>query len=856
MSYFLKTPIQIIIALFLFFQSMVMASEMKNVTMQLSWFNQFQFAGYYIAKEKGYYKDLGLHVEIKPFEFGLDIPKDVGEHKVDFAVGRETLILEKAKYKNIVALYALFQSSPLVLLSTKESKINSISDFKEKRVMATIDDASEVSLKAMISSHKVDLNDLKFIKHTHDINDLITKKTDVISAYTSKSPYILQKMNIEYNLFEPKEYGFDMYSDFLYTSEYLVANDAEMVRAFKKASLKGWEYAYANIEESVDLILEKYNTQNLSKEELFFEANELKKLSFYNTSTLGSIEKNKLKRIADLYNVMGLLDSRIDLDKFIYNEDTTNLEFTDKEKAYLKNKKSITMCIDPDWMPYEKFDSNGKYVGINADYFEIFQKSIGVPIEIIKTDTWSQSLEFAKSRKCDILSLAIKTQDRQKYLNFTEPYFDTSYVLATKPDIAFINDLKTLKNVKIGVNQNSAVIETLERNYPSITLVYVTNREEGLQKVIKGELFGFIDSFATIGYLLQRNFFGELQVSGKLAENFNLGVAVRNDDQVLLGIFNSIIHNLPFEVKEKIFNKYISIKYERGFDYALFWKIVIMFVFVILFLMYWNRTLKNKVTLKTLELQELNDSLETKIDEALVDLKEKDEMMILQSRSAAMGEMISMIAHQWRQPLSNIAMDCNNIIFDIELGSLDEKQSKEKLYDILHVTQHLSNTIDDFRDFFKPNKAKEKVFIRQIVDDALELIKQSLGAHFIECTVDCKDDHEIFIYSRELLQVLINILNNAQEALLDVQKNDRKISIDINLDKEYVFINISNNGSAIKEENLLKIFDPYFSTKDNLNGTGLGLYMSKVIIQKHMKGSISAKNTDFGVIFSIKIPIK
>lgn len=292
----------------------------QDVTLQLSWFNQFQFAGYYIAKEKGFYQEEELNVEIQPFRFGLDIPKDVSEGKYDFAIGRETLILDKTNNKNIVALYALFQASPLILITTKESGINKITDFSNKSIMTTIDDASEVSVKSMITSQKLNIKNLNFIKHSHDINDLINKKTDVISAYSSKSPYHLQKMGIAYNVFAPKEYGFDMYSDILYTSESKISNDLETVLKFKKASLRGWEYAYENIEEAVDLILAKYNSQNLTKEELLFEAKELKELSYYNTDTLGDINEAKLQRIYDLYNVMGLVKEKIDINEFVFIE--------------------------------------------------------------------------------------------------------------------------------------------------------------------------------------------------------------------------------------------------------------------------------------------------------------------------------------------------------------------------------------------------------------------------------------------------------------------------------------------------------------------------------------------------------
>ncbi|WP_228279847.1 ABC transporter substrate-binding protein [Aliarcobacter butzleri] len=311
--------ITLFIILLIFITSFSHAKELKKIKLQLSWFNQFQFAGYYMAKEKGFYEEAGFDVEIIPFNFDIDIPKEVSDGEIDFAIGRETLILEKARGRNVVALYALFQATPLILISTKDSKINSIKDFENKRIMTTLDDSSEVSLRAMIILNNVNLSTLTFQDHTHNINDLIDKKTDVISAYTSKSPYFLEKEGIEYNVFAPKDYGFDMYSDFLYTNENLVNNDLDTVLLFKAASLKGWEYAYSNIEESAELIHKKYNTQNLSKNELIFEGRELRKLSYFNTVNLGEIKEDKLQRISDIYNLMGLLKGPVDLKKFIFN---------------------------------------------------------------------------------------------------------------------------------------------------------------------------------------------------------------------------------------------------------------------------------------------------------------------------------------------------------------------------------------------------------------------------------------------------------------------------------------------------------------------------------------------------------
>ena len=533
--------IKILFLLIILLSQTLFAKELKKVTLQLSWLNQFQFAGYYMAKEKGFYEELGLDVEIKPFEFGIDIPKDVNDGKIDFAVGRETLILERIKNPNIVALYALFQSTPLILMSTKESGINHINDFSNKRIMTTIDDASEVSLKAMIASNKIKLENLTFLKHTHHIDDLINKNTDVISAYISKSPYILQEKGVEYNIFDPKKYDFDMYSDMLYTNQNLINYDLNMVLLFKKASLKGWEYAYSNFEESVDVIYDKYNTQNLEKEELLYEAKELKKLSYFKTSNLGEIRKDKMQRIYDLYNVMGLVSSAIDLDNFIFDINSLNgFTFSQEEMKYIEEKDNIKMCVIPNSMPYSDI-KDGKAVGFVVDYISLIEKKMKKPIILISTKNWSESLEFAKGRKCDILSSAMWTKEREREFIFTKSYIDIPLVLLTKNGTSFINNLSSIKNKKVSIVEDYAILEILKNKYKDIEFVTVKNVDEGLEKVLKNEVFGHIDAISTAWYKLQTKYLTQLSISAKLDEVSKLSIAVRSDDSTLYEILQKAV---------------------------------------------------------------------------------------------------------------------------------------------------------------------------------------------------------------------------------------------------------------------------------------------------------------------------
>lgn len=237
----------------------------------------------------------------------------------------------------------------------------------------------------------------------------------------------------------------------------------------------------------------------------------------------------------------------------------------------------------------------------------------------------------------------------------------------------------------------------------------------------------------------------------------------------------------------------------------------------------------------------------------ITELKRKDEMLIAQSRLAAMGEMIGMIAHQWRQPLTVISMSANNMILDIALDDLDAPHIKAYSNEILLQTQHLSKTIDDFRNFFKSDKSLLKIKVQKILDDTYAIVKDSLLNHNITLQTSYASESEVDVYPRELMQVFVNLINNAKDALILKKCEDAQIHVKVFEDEEYVITEICDNGGGINEAILPKIFDPYFTTKDEKTGTGLGLYMSKMIINEHLHGTIEAFNKHTGACFRVKL---
>jgi len=274
-----------------------------------------------------------------------------------------------------------------------------------------------------------------------------------------------------------------------------------------------------------------------------------------------------------------------------------------------------------------------------------------------------------------------------------------------------------------------------------------------------------------------------------------------------------------------------------------------------------NTHLEDEVTRKTLELKGLNASLEERIEEAISDLQQKEKLLRQQSRHAQMGEMIAMIAHQWRQPLSAISATAFSIIvkskrkkFDLstpQAQNIHLEYLEKNLESIQGYVQFLSQTIDDFRNFFKPEKFKEYCLINHLTDKALQIIEIPMQNNNITIKTKLDSVQSVKLFKNEITQVILNILKNSEDNFMEKKVSGGEILIYTYDQEKSIILEISDNGGGIKEEIIEKIFDPYFSTKKEKNGTGLGLHMSKVIIEEHNHGKLKVENRDKGVCFII-----
>ena len=269
-----------------------------------------------------------------------------------------------------------------------------------------------------------------------------------------------------------------------------------------------------------------------------------------------------------------------------------------------------------------------------------------------------------------------------------------------------------------------------------------------------------------------------------------------------------------------------------------------------------NVELENRVVERTAELVAKNEKLKIETTErvqAVESLREKERMLIQQSRQAAMGEMIGNIAHQWRQPLNNLGLSIQQLELYYELGEFTKEFLVQSVGKSMELIQHMSKTIDDFRNFFEPEKEKVEFEVSEAIENTLSLIEDSFKNKNIGVEVVRKGDPIIYGYRNEFAQVLLNILNNASDVLTERASIDPKVTVTLSSEGDRTVVIVADNAGGIPNESISKVFDPYFTTKGPQQGTGVGLYMSKIIIEKNMGGKLTVRNIADGAEFRIEV---
>ena len=1104
----------------------------EKITLQLEWKHQFEFAGFYTAIEKGYYNDVGLEVEIKEFEDDINITEDVINGKSTFGISSSALILERLKGKPVVLVASYFKQNALALVT--KPHIKTPADLKNKKIMALDWEMEHTSLGVMLKDFKIKSDDYTLVSHNYEIDKFINNEVDAMSIFITSQPFELDKLGVDYNILNPANFGIYSYDVELFTSESVVNKNPKMVKKFVEATNKGWEYAFKNKEEIVDLIYNKY-TKRKTKESLLFEANKTEEIFKTNIFKIGAIAPELIKLNADLYTKLGLVsenfnitsllnsyyllnqnknpiffteeekiylethpiikvhnemswppfnynikgtptgfsidymnllasklkidveyisgftwneyieklknqeidvmlniaktskreedfiftsdyakaidtiftkidntklkkiedfngktlavikgfyeeellkkyypdiklilvkdslealekvafgevdgsiynfavgnyyiqnnhlsnlkpafsvnDERFNLDMFLAtnkqneilrnilekgkdqiseeellelkrkwinpneNDKNTAIYLNKEEKDYLKEKRVITMCVDPDWEPFEKINDKGEHEGIAADIIKLISSKLNVKIELIPTKSWEQSITFSKEKKCDILSFLNETPKRKEWLDFTEPIFEDPNVIVGRIENQEIKDLSKIK-ASIALPKGTAMSEIFAKDFPNLIIIPTNSEDEAFKLVENKKADLTMRSMIITAYTIKKNNLFNLKIVNqpKGYENY-LRIGVIKDNFTLVNILNKAIFHMDKKEIEDIINKWVVIKYEKVQDYTYFWVLLIMISILSIFFLYrqyllkhTNKYLQAEVIKRTQQLEHsnivleqkqnelynLNKNLEIKIKEEVEKNKLIQEKLFKSDKLASMGEMISNIAHQWRQPLSIISTVSTGIKLQKELNILTDEELLKNMDLINKNAQYLSETIDDFKNFIKGDRKIQLYNLNDTINQFLHIVDSSIKNSNITIILDL--DKSIFIlgYPNELIQCFINIFNNSKDAFSEIKQTHPLFFIETKEENGLAIISIKDNGGGIPENIISKIYDPYFTTKHKSQGTGLGLNMTYKLITQSAQGKIDATNVTYefensiykGVEFKITLEIE
>ena len=651
--------------------------DLTPASLQLIWKHQFQFAGYYVAKQKGFYRQAGIDLSIHEYENNEDPVATVLTGERDFALGRSTILAQRINGARIVALLATFQNSPLMLLTTEKSGISKPADLQGKRIMMTPDAEKQVELLAMLRQSGITESDFERQDHSFNINDLIEGKTDAMASYLSNEPFQLEEKGIGYTMMQPENYGFSMYSDLLFTSEALLQEKPELVAAFRQATIKGWRYAFSHIEETADLIIAEYNSQNRSKAALIFEGEQLAKQAFDKEGRFGSIQPEKLRVISQLYLLFNLIPSDYTIEGFIYHpKDQARLSFNQREKQFLVNKQIFKVCGDPLWEPYSQLKFN-HYEGVIPDYLQLISRRTGLQFQTITSQVWSQSIAAMKAAKCDIIAGAMQTPNRAKFMQFSRPYLSMPAVLAVRSDTPANMPLQEIFRQPLAIIEGSAFIEIIRGRVPDANIMPVASVSDGLKRVQTGEAFALLNAPDGISSAISQLHLSGIKVIDQVRDTWDISVAVTRtyQDTPLLDIINKAINSITPEERDEIRNRWIRITFEHETDYSLAWQMTAIIGALLLFLIYRYRVIHIH-------------------NQQLTEMARHDPLTSLYNRRTLTESLLEScdIARRYKRPFSVIFFDLDDFkVINDHFGHNEGDRVLKEVADILHSNCRLSD---------------------------------------------------------------------------------------------------------------------------------------------------------------------
>lgn len=527
------------------------------------------------------------------------------------------------------------------------------------------------------------------------------------------------------------------------------------------------------------------------------------------------------------------------------------LILTANQKKWLAEHPNIRLGFDPDFYPTEYRDKDGRYSGISADIVKLLNQHLKLNINAVPDLSWSEALVQIENKNLDILSAVGKSKSREGFLLYSQPYKESRMVVVTNKNRAslgiqtlhpidgqMVYSLAQLQGKTVAVTKDYATHhKLLEQNVP-LSILAKPSTLETLEAVASGEAYAAIVYLDLATAFLKLNHMEELRIDDDAFKLAHMHFAVRKDWPELVGIINKALDFIGPKEITRIEKKWTSTPINLGHDKEFLIYIGFLLLIIIAIGAWVVSLARVKAKLKTLH-------------------EKATAQLVSQSRHVVMGEMIAMLTHQWKQPLTAMmlgigAIKMKHSVMEMSDDDAEFLNTRIKKIETMMTTQ--DQLLSDFRDFFHPDKEKSLFNLNDSVNSVLEILHGLVVKHSVEINSDISKKLKIFGYDREMRHVVINLIKNAIDQMVSKSVKDPTIWISTFMNGDLLNITIEDNGGGVDESVIKTIFEPYVSTK-SLNGTGLGLYMTKRIIQDNFKGDINVANTKQGAEFTIIIKI-
>jgi len=548
-SSLLKLVYVLLLFLACFFHSSAWADELEKIAIQLKWRHSFQFAGYYAAIQQGYYREEGLEVSLKEIDFSQDFVEQVLRGESQYGVSDSTLLIYHLKGRPVLLVDQYFQHSPLVFLTRRDSGIVSPYEMAGKTLAFNTTNQGDASLNALLLKTLGSLDKIREVPFSDNVyQDFIAGKIDVVSAYSTSQPFLMQERNIDINIINPQNYGIDFYGDNLFTTQQELTDHAGRIARVSRATRKGWRYALEHPDKIIDLIRQSYNPTH-STAYLQYEAANTRQMIIPELIPIGSIDPSRYQLAAEDYRRLGFADKDSVEESFFYSTNRSGqankIALSPEEEAWINAHPVVIYGAERDWAPYDFMDQKGRHAGYSADLIRLIGKYSGLNFTPQFND-WSDLLAEARKGRIDLLPALYQTDDRNEFLAFTEPYQQILSYFFVHESIS-ANNLEDLNGKTIAIPKDFAQIQQIKQRMPGLKIVETDSLMAAVHAVIERKADVLLESYPVMHYLLQQQNISSIQPFKPFATSDirMLRMAVRKNQPQLLSIVQKALAAVP-----------------------------------------------------------------------------------------------------------------------------------------------------------------------------------------------------------------------------------------------------------------------------------------------------------------------